>query len=67
MKATTVLRTKGNKSRARSVVQSVRLSKGERAALRLLARDQGLSVSEVVRAALRNRAAFRAMLERLGA
>lgn len=50
---TTVLRTKSNQRRARSVVQSVRLSKEERAHLRSVARAHGMSVSDWVRAALK--------------
>jgi len=58
---TTVLRTKSNQRRARSVVQSVRLSKEERATLRLAARSQGVSVSDYVRALLHEADTFKAV------
>lgn len=60
----TVLRTRSNQSKARSVVQSVRLSKDERAALRRAARGQQCSVSDYVRALLRGSETFRAELQR---
>ena len=55
---TTALRTALNGSRALSVVQSVRLSRAERAALRRAARGQGVSVSDYVRALLRQAGTF---------
>jgi hypothetical protein len=61
-RSTTVLRTKSNASRARSVVQSVRLSKLERTALRKAAAGQGVSVSDYVRALLRQAGTFAAFL-----
>ncbi len=51
-RATTVLRTKSNARKARSVVQSIRLSRAERSELRALARSHGMSVSDWVRRAL---------------
>lgn len=44
-----VLRTKKNGARKRSVMQSVRLAPNERAALRARARADGVSVSDYVR------------------
>lgn len=46
------LRTAQNKKRNRKVVQSVRLSVGERDELRATARAHGVSVSDWVRRAL---------------
>lgn len=59
MSTNTVLRTKGNKARARSVVQSMRLSEVERSALRRAARGAGVSVSDYVRTLLRAAPTFR--------
>jgi predicted HicB family RNase H-like nuclease len=60
----TTLRTKTNRSKVRSVVQSVRLSKEERRALRSAASGQGVSVSDYVRALLNETPTFRAELGR---
>jgi hypothetical protein len=65
-RATTVLRTKGNAPRVRLVMQSFRLSKLERMALRRASRGAGVSVSDYLRALLRQAPTYREHLADLG-
>jgi len=53
VKRNTVLQTKCGKARARTVMQSFRLSHAERAELGGLARSAGLGVSEYLRGVVR--------------